>query len=210
MQGVQTRPAKGQRQPSNPNLGQAAISHAAAGPAPTTQTRLAVCALGANEPGLIEAITRTVAECGCSVSDSRMTVLGDRFALMMLLSGSWDTIAKAENALPKLAGSRAIHLTLERARERDHTSGAMPYAVEVVTVDQVGVVHEITEFFAHRGINIEDLYSGTYNAAHTGTPMFSMHMTIAVPQHASVAQLRGEFMDFCDQMNIDAIIEPVK
>lgn len=174
------------------------------------QTKLAVCALGANEPGLIEALTRTIADCGCSVSDSRMTVLGDRFAMMMLLLGPWDTIAKAENALPKLAEHCGMTLTMERTGDRGQTTGAMPYAVEVVTVDQVGVVHEITDFFARRSINIEDLYSGSYAAAHTGTPMFSLHMTVAVPPTVSVSHLRGEFMDFCDQMNIDAIIEPVK
>ena len=41
-------------------------------------------------------------------------------------------------------------------------------------------------------------------------PMFSLHMTIVVPAHLSVAGLRSEFMDFCDHLNFDAIMEPVK
>jgi glycine cleavage system transcriptional repressor len=35
-------------------------------------------------------------------------------------------------------------------------------------------------------------------------------MIINVPARLHVSQLREEFMDFCDSMNLDAILEPVK
>ena len=38
----------------------------------------------------------------------------------------------------------------------------------------------------------------------------TVHMTISVPTNVSIAGLRGEFMDFCDHLNFDAIMEPVK
>ena len=40
--------------------------------------------------------------------------------------------------------------------------------------------------------------------------MFAVQMTINVPARQHVAQLREEFMDYCDSMNLDAILEPVK
>ena len=40
--------------------------------------------------------------------------------------------------------------------------------------------------------------------------MFSLHVTISVPTNTSIAALRGEFMDLCDQLNLDAVMEPVK
>jgi glycine cleavage system transcriptional repressor len=86
----------------------------------------------------------------------------------------------------------------------------MPYAVEVIAVEQIGIVHQIAQFFSRRDINIEDMYSGNYAAAHTGTPMFSLHMTISIPTNISIAGMRSDFMDFCDQHNLDAIMEPVK
>ena len=98
----------------------------------------------------------------------------------------------------------------QRTEPRKPEASLVPYAVEVVAVDDVGIVHEITHFFSGREINIEDLYSGTYTAAHTGAPMFSLHMTIGVPTDISIATLRGEFMEFCDHLNLDSIMEPVK
>ncbi len=139
-----------------------------------------------------------------------MSVLGDRIAIMMLLSGTWDAIAKIENLLARLESDLEFTLIAQRAKTREPEHDLMPYAVEVVAVDQTGIVHQIAQFFAQRRINIEDLYSGNYAAAHTGTPMFSLHMTISIPIDISIAALRNEFMDFCDQLNLDAIMEPVK
>ena len=40
--------------------------------------------------------------------------------------------------------------------------------------------------------------------------MFALHMTIGIPGDASIASVRGEFMDFCDDLNLDAMLAPVK
>lgn len=174
------------------------------------QNFLAVSAMGKNRPGLFEPIVKAFRECGCSIAESRMTVVGDRFTLMALLSGTWDAIAKIESLLPRLEQDLDVSFTGQRATERDPARDLMPYAVEVIAVDQPGIVHQIAQFFAGHEINIEDMYSGNYSAAHTGTPMFSLHMTISIPTDISIAAMRSEFMDFCDQLNLDAIMEPVK
>ena len=61
-----------------------------------------------------------------------------------------------------------------------------------------------------RKINIQDLSTASYSAAHTGTQMFSVHMSLDVPADTHIAGLREEFLDFCDRLNLDAVIEPVK
>jgi len=37
-----------------------------------------------------------------------------------------------------------------------------------------------------------------------------VHMTLDVPADTHIAGLREEFLDFCDRLNLDAVIEPVK
>jgi hypothetical protein len=44
----------------------------------------------------------------------------------------------------------------------------------------------------------------------TGTPMFSMNMTISVPASVNIGRLRDEFTRFCDELNLDATLEPVR
>jgi glycine cleavage system transcriptional repressor len=40
--------------------------------------------------------------------------------------------------------------------------------------------------------------------------MFSVQMSINIPASVHISVLREEFMDFCEQLNVGAIVEPVK
>ncbi len=174
------------------------------------QNFIVISALGEHDSGHLEVFAKAARDCGCNIVDSRMSVFADRFSLLVLLSGTWDAIAKIENFLPRIEQQTRLSISSQRAESRARAGEMMPYAVEVVAVDRVGIVYEITQFFSHREISVEEMHSGTYSAAHTGSRMFSLHMTIGVPIDLSIAALRGEFMDFCDQLNLDAIMEPVK
>ncbi|MGH8577599.1 MAG: glycine cleavage system protein R [Gammaproteobacteria bacterium] len=174
------------------------------------QNHFVISALGNNRPGLVHQLSKAVKDCGCNILDSRMAVLGGEFAVILLLAGTWDAIAKIESMIPRLEDSLDLTLISRRTEVREKVANLMPYAVEVVASDRPGIVHDIAQFFSARDINIEELYTGSYAAAHTGTPMFSLHVTISVPTNTSIASLRGEFMDLCDQLNLDAVMEPVK
>lgn len=176
----------------------------------SSENLLVVSALGKDHPGIVDRISEVVLECGCNVLDSRMTVLGSEFAVIMMVSGNWSAVAKTEDHLNRLQTKLDLTVNTRRTEPRSESSSLIPYAVEVVSMDHPGIVHDIAEFFAGRDINIEELYTGRYAAPHTGTPMFSLHMTVGVPSDMSVAALRGEFMDFCDALNLDAMLAPVK
>jgi len=86
----------------------------------------------------------------------------------------------------------------------------LPYSIDVVCLDQSGIVSGLSGFFASRGIDIGEVSTRSYPAAHTGAPMFAVQMIVNVPSRIHVAHLREEFMEFCDSLNLDAILEPVK
>ncbi|MFN2308751.1 MAG: glycine cleavage system protein R [Gammaproteobacteria bacterium] len=174
------------------------------------QNFLVISALGLDRPGLVNELARCVHEAGCNLADSRMTVLGGEFAVILLVTGNWSAIAKLEDQLPQLAERLEMTLSSRRTEQREPGRDLMPYAVDVVALDNPGIVHSLAGFFSSRNINIQDLTTTCYAAAHTGTPMFSVHMNVQIPAQQHIATLRDEFMDFCDQLNLDAIIEPVK
>ncbi len=174
------------------------------------ETFLVISALGRDQPGLADHLSKIVLDCGCSIRDSRMAVLGSEFAMMLLVSGNWNSIAKLETLLPRLRDTPELTLQVKRTEARTGTTNLVPYAVEVVSIDRPGIVHDIANFFARRDINIEDLYTTSYPAPQTGAAMFSLHMTVGIPADTSIATVRGEFMDFCDDLNLDAMLAPVK
>lgn len=171
---------------------------------------LVISALGKDRPGIVKSLTKKVLDGGCNIADSRMTVLGGEFAIMLLVEGQWNTLAKLENALPDLQDDLDLTIIGKRTDQRAQSSNMLPYLVDVVSMDHPGIVNQLAEFFSERNINIEDLVTTSYAAAHTGTPMFSVHMSVGIPADIHLAGLRDEFMDYCDALNLDAVIEPIK
>ena len=76
----------------------------------------------------------------------------------------------------------------------------LPYSIDVVCLDQTGIVSGLSGFFATRGIDIGEVSTRSYPAAHTGAPMFAVQMIVNVPSRIHVAHLREEFMEFCDSL----------
>jgi len=174
------------------------------------KTYLVISALGEDHPGIVDTLSKAILDQGCNIEDSRMTVLGGEFAAILLVQGKWNTVAKVENALPELERQLGMTIISKRTGERTVEADLLPYAVDVISMDHPGIVNSLTGFFSERGINIEDLTTSTYAAAHTGTPMFAVHMTVGIPANQPIAGLREEFMDYCDGLNLDAVLEPLR
>lgn len=171
---------------------------------------LVISALGHDRPGLVAELTQSIATTGCNIADSRMCVLGDDFAIIMLINGPWNSIAKLEDLLPSLKQQLNLKFTSTRTKQRTLKKEEILYSVDVVSIDHPGIVHDLAHFFSEHTINIHDIHTSSYRAAYTGTQLFSLHMTVEIPAKTHIGTLREEFMEFCDQLNLDAIIEPVK
>ena len=68
----------------------------------------------------------------------------------------------------------------------------------------------LAAFFSSNGLIIEGLQISTYLVLHTGTPMFFVVMTVGVQAKVHISTLRGDFLDYCDDLNLDATFEPVR
>lgn len=171
---------------------------------------LVISAIGADRPGIVNALSMTILDNACNIVDSRMTVLGGEFAIIIMVSGSWDKVAKLESCLPALEKNLGLTIISNRTEAKKITARMVPYLVEVVSMDHEGIVYNVAEFFSSRDINIEDLTTSSYSAAHTGTQMFNMNMIISIPADVAIGELREQFTEFSDGLNLDAIMEPVK
>ena len=159
---------------------------------------------------MVHELTRVISECGGNITESRMAALGTEFAMLLLVSGNWHALAKLESELARLSGSGTFNVQLKRTELRPSRTDMLPYSIDVVSLDQSGIVSGLSGFFASRGIDIAEVSTRSYPSAHTGAPMFSVQMIVNVPSRIPVAHLREEFMDYCDSLNLDAILEPVK
>ena len=171
---------------------------------------IAISAIGTDRIGLVHDLSQTIADCGGNITESRMTALGTEFAILMLVSGNWHAVARIETDLKKFAEGSGITLQIRRTDERPVHEDRVPYSVDVVCLDQQGIVSALSGFFAARGIDVSEMNTRSYPAPHTGAPMFGVYMVVNVPSTIHLGAMREEFMDICDNLNLDAILEPVK
>ena len=172
--------------------------------------QLVISAIGQDRKGLVSQLSSAIVENGGNILDSRMTILGGEFAILILVTAASDSLEKLEQQLPALGEKLGLTLISKRTTAATQTESAIPYHVEVVAIDQPGIVKEIAGFFSDQGINIYDLNTVGYQAAHTGTPLFSISMTINIPSELSLSELREQFLNLCDEQNIDGTIESIK
>ncbi len=171
---------------------------------------LVITALGSDRPGIVNDLSSLIANHQCNIVDSRMTVLGGEFAIIMMISGNDSGIKELESQLSAEAEELNLTTIIKRTSGRETCHDTIAYITEVIAIDNPGIVSDIAGFFSTRKINIDDLTTGTYAAPHTGTQMFNLTMRVNIPSSLSVSQLKDDFIQFCDDRNLDASIEPLR
>ena len=167
-------------------------------------TKLVISALGADRPGIVDEISNIIYNHSLNIEDSRMTVLGGEFAMLLLVSGEQSSIDAIQTQVNEIGQALQMRLMIKVTNEPTPMENAIPYAVEVTSLDHPGIVNNISSFFSQRGINIVNLHTESYSAPHTGTPMFALHMTIGITADTNIAKLRDAFMQACEELNLDA------
>lgn len=177
---------------------------------PVPDNHLLVSAIAPADTQLLSILGKRVVDAGCNLLEARVSMLGREVCVLLLAGGAWDAVAKFESALTRLQREEQIMLTVKRTGTRVLAGTSLPYAIEVIAADRPGVLYQLAEFFARRGITIEALNSSRYKAAQTAAEMFSAQISIGIPATMHISGLRDDFLEFCDSLNLDAILEPIK
>ncbi|WHZ18606.1 MAG: Glycine cleavage system transcriptional antiactivator GcvR [Rhodanobacteraceae bacterium] len=177
---------------------------------PATDHQLLIQAVAPARQSPLLVLSRRIADAGCNLVESRVATVGADVSVLLLAKGAWDAIAKLENALGRIGRDDNLHLLSYRTQSSDQPSHLLPYMVEVIAADKTGVLVELIDFFNRRKISIEQMSSMRYQAMQTGAEMFQAQITIGIPADTRIAELRDEFMELCDGLNLDAIMDPVK
>jgi glycine cleavage system transcriptional repressor len=176
----------------------------------TGNNYLVITASGADKVGIVDQLAGRIADCGCNIEESRMTMLEGNFALIILVSGPWHALSRLEGQMNPLGEQLGLTILHERTHKREKAEPSIPYTVEIVAMDQPGIVRSLSAFFSRKGINIVELQTNSYPAPHSGTPLISVVMTVGIQAKVHIPTLRNEFLDYCDDLNLDATFEPVR
>ncbi|MCW8956128.1 MAG: glycine cleavage system protein R, partial [Gammaproteobacteria bacterium] len=142
---------------------------------------LVITAIGADRPGLVDDLSRILLNENLNIEDSRMSVLGGEFAIILLVSGNPQAIQQIQDQQQLLEQALQLNLLIKSTAGRVTAENTIAYEIKVNGMDHPGIVNRLARFLSQHSINIEDLETESYPAAHTGTPMFAVEMTVDIP-----------------------------
>lgn len=172
--------------------------------------QLAITVLGNKTSEFIAEALSAISVCQCSVLELRTSNLTQITALYLLMDGNWNHIAKLEGMLDVIAKRLAMQISFLRPETNNQHPEGVPYTLETISMDKKDLLFLVSSFLLERGIVIEEITASRHQAAFFNNTVFSSKFILLVPDDVRVLSLREEFLDFCDNLNIDAILEPIK
>jgi glycine cleavage system transcriptional repressor len=172
--------------------------------------QLAFTVLGNKTNDFIAETLSAASACQCSVLELRTSNLTQITALYVLIDGNWNHIAKLEGLLDAVAKRLALQICFLRPETETPAPEGVPYTLETISMDKKDLLFAVTSFLVEHGIIVEEITASRHQAAFFNNTVFSSKFILLVPEDVRILSLREEFLDFCDNLNIDAILEPIK
>lgn len=172
--------------------------------------QLAITVLGNKTNEFIVETLSAASSCQCNVLEMRTSNLTQVAGLYLLMDGNWNHIAKLEGILDAMAKRLVMQISFLRPETNNRGPAGVPYTLETISMDKKDLMFSVTSFLVERGIVIEEITASRHQASFFNNTVFSSKYILLVPEHVRILSLREEFLDFCDSLNIDAILEPIK
>jgi glycine cleavage system transcriptional repressor len=168
---------------------------------------IVILASGAKSTDFYAKLCEIISDMDCFISQAKGATFGAESTCAILVTGNWNNIAKLETACNKLSDKTTTVITKRTERSVSELQ-ALPYSIHVIATDQVGLVSNICLFLKEHGTQVENFEVETYLSNYSSTPMLAITISMCVPSHTSIAELREQFLIFCEDLNIDGVIEP--
>jgi len=164
--------------------------------------------VGPDRPGIVEGVSKILAEGGFNIEDSKMAVLGGRFAMLLSVSQIREGSAPLEERIPEMERESGLKFTFREFAAESSAVAGIPFRISGFSLDHPGIVHALAREVADLGANIEEMETTTRNAPVSGTPLFDVEMTISLPVEISIKRLRRSLEAVGERENIDVSVEP--
>jgi len=166
------------------------------------QKTLVMTVIGADRPGLVDAVASLVAGHGGNWLESRMSRLGGQFAGILRVAVPADKQVSLTAALAGLQ-QQGLAITVAPDQPSGPPEPARTNVLEIVGHDRPGIVRQISGALASFGVNVEELETECASAAMTGQTLFKARARLRIPQNCDVDGLRREL----EQIAADLIVE---
>jgi glycine cleavage system regulatory protein len=166
------------------------------------QRSLVMTMIGADRPGLVEAVADIVTKHSGNWLDSRMSRLGGHFAGILRVEFPAEHEERIIQALRALE-SRGLSVIIHLDHPVTESPGHRYSEIEIVGHDRPGIVREISHVLASHGVNVEELDTERGSAAMSGELLFKARAQLRIPKTCDVAKLRRDLERIAADLIVD-------
>jgi glycine cleavage system regulatory protein len=166
-------------------------------------------AIGADRPGLTQALAEAVHGAGGNWLDSHLSHLGGQYVGAVLVEIAEERVAELEAAARKV-DAQGLHVKVIPAAEAMAAAPGDRLKIELVAQDRPGIVREVTSALAPLGVNIEDLVTGTENSAWSGDRLFRAAARVSLPVGVTLDQVQDALEAISAEIIVDLTFSPAR
>ena len=167
---------------------------------------LVLTVIGADRPGLVGALSKTIADHGASWLESRMAHLAGHFVGLLRVSVAETRASELADALRALE-ARGLRVIVEAALGEGPDRSAPRLRLELVGLDRPGSGREISRAIAERGVNVEELESHTSSAPMSGETLFHVEASLRLPRESDPDELRTALEKLANEMMVELSLD---
>ena len=168
---------------------------------------LVLTVIARDKPGIVEALSQAVSDHGANWLGSRMARLAGEFAGIVEVSVPDAQASKLTLALGDLE-SEGLRIQIEQSSAPESAAaGTRTLQLELVGNDRPGIVREIAQALARRGVNVDELATGCESAPMSGEVLFRTTARLEVPADVTLESLGDELEKIASDLMVDLSLD---
>ncbi len=171
--------------------------------------RFILTVIGKDHPGIIAGISNVLFEYGCNINELDQTVLGDEFAMILLLQPTKNiNINELDESLKKQCELLNVTHFLRSASmiaKTDTQSKKDRLIITALGSDKIGIIAGITNVLADMNINIIDLSAKPYKIY--DETQYAVVARVEVDEDFDILNLTKALNECADQLSVDIKVQ---
>jgi glycine cleavage system regulatory protein len=167
---------------------------------------LVLTVIGPDRPGLVDALSTTIAAHGANWLESRMARLAGHFAGLLRVSvpeANTTALGVALQALER----EGLRVLVEASELSEPDTRSAILALELVGLDRPGIIRDVSRALAERGVNVEELDTCCESAPMSGETLFRAQARLRVPARIRIEELRATLEKIASELMVDLSLE---
>ena len=163
---------------------------------------LIISAIGSDRSGIVSELSSIITSHGGNIEESRMTILGSDFAIIMHVLVSPDWQASLELTLKNLNELKIITKSTNIQKE----SNGVQCQIDLSGADNEGIVNVLSAYLARKSINIIDMETYISNAPITGTPLFNLNALTAISEDVNISEIQSDLTLIAHKLGVEITV----